>query len=86
MIRVTKDHRDIDEMALNIDVPATILDLAGIEVPSTWQGKSLLPIVSGQEKSLQRDTVLIEHLWEFDNIPPSEGVRTADMEILPLCK
>ena len=71
-----KDHSVIDEMALNIDVPATILDLAGIERPSTWQGKSLLPLVSGQQKSLQRDTVLIEHLWEFDNIPPSEGVRT----------
>jgi len=72
------EHKDIDEMALNIDVPATILDFAGIERPSTWQGKSLVPIVNGQQKSVKRDTVLIEHLWEFDNIPPSEGVRTAE--------
>ncbi len=73
-----EQHFDVDEMALNIDVPATILDLAGVERPESWQGKSVLPIVSGAQKSLQRDTILIEHLWEFDHIPPSEGVRTRE--------
>jgi len=71
-------HLDIDEMALNIDVPATMLDLAGVERPESWQGKSLLPAVSGKETTLHRDTILIEHLWEFDKIPPSEGVRTKE--------
>jgi alpha-L-rhamnosidase len=71
-------HRDVDDMALNIDVPSTIIDLAGIPQPETWHGKSLLPVVSGAQKSLHRDTVLIEHLWEFENIPPSEGVRTSE--------
>lgn len=71
-------QEDIEEMALNIDVPATIADLAGIEKPETWQGKSLLPIVEGKTKTLDRDTILIEHLWEFEHIPPSEGVRTDD--------
>ena len=71
-----KKHRDIDEVALNIDVPATIADLAGAEQPKTWQGKSLMPLVTGKEKSFSRDTILVEHLWEFENIPPSEGVRT----------
>ena len=33
-------HLDIDEMAMNVDVPATILDLAGVEKPDTWHGKS----------------------------------------------
>jgi arylsulfatase A-like enzyme len=73
-----KNHRDIAEMALNIDVPATILDLAGAEKPTSWQGKSLLPLVAGKENPMQRDTILIEHLWEFESIPPSEGVRTAE--------
>jgi arylsulfatase A-like enzyme len=75
-------HLDSDIMALNIDVPATILDLAGVEQPKSWHGKSLMPIVSGKEKSLGRDTILIEHLWEFDNIPPSEGVRTAEWKYM----
>ncbi len=73
-----KKHRDIDEMALNIDVPATIVDLAGAAPPLQWQGKSLMPLVTGEEKSFPRDTILIEHLWEFENIPPSEGVRTSE--------
>ncbi len=68
-------HQDSDALALNVDVPVTILDLAGIAPPKRWHGKSLMHIVSQESKSL-RDTVLIEHLWEFEQIPPSEGVRT----------
>ncbi|GJM30259.1 MAG: hypothetical protein DHS20C17_28940 [Cyclobacteriaceae bacterium] len=77
-----KSHRDVEEMALNIDVPATILDFAGISAPDSWQGKSLMPLVTGERQSLNRDTVLIEHLWEFEHIPPSEGVRTARWKYL----
>lgn len=69
-------HLDSEEIAQNIDVPATILDLAEVKIPASYQGKSLLPLVSGKDKSLHRDTVLVEHLWEFEHIPPSEGVRT----------
>ncbi|MEI6143701.1 MAG: sulfatase/phosphatase domain-containing protein, partial [Mariniphaga sp.] len=71
-------HQDINDMALNIDVPATIMNLAGVNQPKSWHGKSLLPIVQGNLKTLGRDTILIEHLWEFKDIPPSEGVRTAE--------
>ncbi|WP_373519351.1 sulfatase-like hydrolase/transferase [Pricia sp.] len=75
--RINK-QKDSEEMALNIDVPPTILDLAGVQPPKSWQGKSLMPLVSGKTNSLERDTVLIEHIWEFEHIPPSEGVRTKD--------
>lgn len=68
----------IGQSALNIDVPATMLDYARIPLPQRWQGKSLLPLVKGEEASLHRDTVLFEHLWEMPNIPPSEGVRTEE--------
>jgi arylsulfatase A-like enzyme len=77
-----KTHLDIDEMGLNIDVPATILDFAGIDIPDIYQGKSLVPLVTGEEKTLNRDTILIEHLWEFENIPPSEGVRTNEWKYM----
>ena len=77
-----EQHQDIDEMALNIDVPQTILDLAGLEGPDSWHGKSLMPVVRRDRTSLNRDTILIEHLWEFENIPPSEGVRTNEWKYL----
>ena len=77
-----KERRDIDDMALNIDVTATIVDLAGIDVPDSYHGKSLVPIVTGEVDTLARDTVLIEHLSELPGIPPSEGVRTAEWKYL----
>jgi len=75
-------HFDIEDMALNIDVPATILDYAGVKIPETYHGKSLVPVVSGKEKTTGRDTILIEHLWEIEFIPPSEGVRTNDWKYM----
>lgn len=74
--RNKKSSKDSEIMALNIDVPPTILELAGLNSPEGWQGKSLLSVVENNADDFGRDTVLIEHLWEFDNIPPSEGVRT----------
>ena len=74
----TAKHQDSEELALNVDIAPTIADMAGVRVPDNWQGKSLLPVVSGVKNRLDRDTALIEHLWEFENIPPSEGVRTKD--------
>ena len=64
------------DLALNVDIPATILDMAGLSPPGHWQGQSLLPLVRDPTKEINRDTVLIEHLWEFEHIPPSEGLRT----------
>lgn len=77
-----KKPRDNDLMALNIDIPSAMFDLAGVEQPATWHGKSLMPLVSGQQQSLWRDTILIEQLWEFENISPSEGVRRAEWKYL----
>ncbi|MEO7309260.1 MAG: sulfatase-like hydrolase/transferase [Chitinophagaceae bacterium] len=73
--RINK-HSDIEEMAFNVDIPATIANLGGASIPASWQGRSLVPIIAGQKYMLNNDTALIEHLWEFKEIPPSEGVRT----------
>lgn len=73
--RVQK-HQDVNSMVLNIDVPSTIADLAGLKQPESWQGKSLLPVVNNETNTINRDTILIEHIWDFSEIPPSEGVRT----------
>lgn len=75
--RVEK-HQDLEELVQNVDVPSTIIDLAGLKQPGAWQGVSLLPLVNQEKEHLGRDTVLIEHIWEFEHIPPSEGVRTKD--------
>ncbi|MBJ7880478.1 sulfatase family protein [Gelidibacter salicanalis] len=73
-----KTHKDIDAVALNIDVPFTILDFAGVQAPASWHGKSLKPFMDSENFDVKRDTILIEHLWDKKEIPPSEGVRTKD--------
>ena len=41
-----------------------------------------MPIVRGDTDTLSRDTVLIEHLWDIEQIPASEGVRTDEWKYL----
>ena len=64
-----------DRMALNIDVPATILDLAGVEIPPAYQGRSLLPLVGGEAVSGWRTYFFCEHRMNHPAIPKWEGVR-----------
>jgi arylsulfatase A-like enzyme len=71
-----KEHKDVNEMALNIDIPATILDLAGIDKPEMMQGKSLVGFLLGENPLEDRESFICEHLWETPMIPPSEGIRT----------
>jgi len=72
-----KKHRNISsDMVLNIDIAPTLLQLANQKIPRHYQGKSLVPIMKGDSFSEPRDTILVEHLWKFDPIPSSEGVRT----------
>ncbi|HEX7366600.1 MAG TPA: sulfatase-like hydrolase/transferase, partial [Pelobium sp.] len=71
------NHHDESKMVLNLDVPSTILDYAGVSQPKSWHGESLKPLAQGKGE-FKRDTVLIEHLWQIVQIPPSEGVRTSE--------
>lgn len=64
-----------EELVLNIDIPATILDMAGLETPSSMEGTSLVPVL--REKAGDwRQEVFCEHLWENVEIPQSECIRT----------
>lgn len=69
-------HYDINDMVLNIDVTKTILDLAGLEAPKEYQGISLTPYLEQGNNVNKRAVSLFEHLWNFDPIPSSEGIRT----------
>jgi arylsulfatase A-like enzyme len=66
----------IDDMVLNIDITKTMLDIAGITIPTAYQGESLVPLISKNEAHLKRASILVEHLWDLPDIPSSEGIRT----------
>lgn len=55
-----------DRMALNIDFAPTILDFAGVEPPSTMQGRSLRSLIEGHPPASWRDSMLytyFENSW-----------------------
>lgn len=69
-------HRQ--EMTLNIDIAPTILEYAGINIPSRMQGRSLVPLSMGQPVADWRKDFFYEHLFtaEWAPIPQTEGIRT----------
>jgi len=44
-------------LVLNVDLAATVLDIAGVAAPRTMHGRSLLPLVRGRETAWRDDVV-----------------------------
>ncbi len=65
----------LNPMALNVDLPATMLQLAGIDVPAHYQGRSLVPILNGRAPDDWRQDFFCEHLMNHSDIPKWQGVR-----------
>ena len=65
-------------MALSIDLSATALDIAGLENPGTIQGKSLLPLIRGDEDQI-RSSALVEY---FSNENPFPWTAQLDYRVV----
>jgi arylsulfatase A-like enzyme len=63
-------------MALNVDYAPTMLELAGVPIPGTMQGRSLVPLLRGETPRDWRTEFFYEHHSVADRIPKSEGIRT----------
>ena len=70
-------------IALNVDLPATMLEYAGVKIPDHYQGHSLRPLVEGKTPGDWRTDFFCEHLMDYrprpnsddGGIPKYEGVR-----------
>ncbi len=58
--KIVKAGTARDELALNIDLAPTLLELADVAVPSTMQGRSLAPLLKGK-RAAWRNSFLIEY-------------------------
>jgi arylsulfatase A-like enzyme len=67
--------RSSNELVLNIDLPATIAELAGVRPGLRQDGRSLVPLLAGREISWRSDFI-VEFLGFAPAVPPYEGVRT----------
>jgi arylsulfatase A-like enzyme len=69
------------ELAANIDIAPTVLDLAEVKVPSWMDGKSLRPFFDGTAPDSWRTSLLIENMegpGEGEPRSPYSGVRHQD--------
>jgi N-acetylglucosamine-6-sulfatase len=68
--------RQVQGMALNLDICPTMLEAAGVPVPPGLHGRSLLPLIRGTGE--WRSEFLYEYFWErdFPQTPTVLGLRT----------
>jgi len=58
-----------DALTVNIDLAPTLLQIAGIPVPATVDGTSLLPVITGQATSVRSD-FLMEYATSTQGVTP----------------
>jgi arylsulfatase A-like enzyme len=73
-----------DALINNTDFAPTLLDLAGIDVPDSMQGRSFKPILEGSEPTDWRQSTYYRywmHMAHHDN-PAHYGIRTKDYKLI----
>jgi N-acetylglucosamine-6-sulfatase len=74
--KIKNPGRISGEMALNVDMAPTLLQLAGLKIPGTMQGMSLAPVLANKKIRL-RNSIHMEHFKDFPyNVPEWDAVRT----------
>jgi arylsulfatase A-like enzyme len=74
-----------DQMALNVDVAPTFLELAGVEVPDDMQGRSIVPLLRGEVPDGWRQSMYYRYWMHRDgahNVPAHYGVRTRTHKLI----
>jgi arylsulfatase A-like enzyme len=75
---------DDKHMVLNVDFAPTLLDLSGIAVPPAMQGRSLGPILHGEDPSDWRASFLYEY-YEYPAVHcvrKNRGIRTHQWKLI----
>jgi N-acetylglucosamine-6-sulfatase len=67
-----------DRLVANVDIAPTVLDLAGVGVPSWMDGRSLRPFFDGTAPDSWRTSLLVENMGGAGDRPPYSGVRHQD--------
>jgi len=72
-----------EELVINNDLASTVLDVAGLEPPATMQGRSLMPLLRGEDVPW-RDAFLYEYFFErsFPQFPTVLALRTRTAKLI----
>lgn len=81
-----KPRTEIDNLALNIDIAPTLLDYAGIRIPSDIQGVSLRPLLEQDESKIGnwRQSAYYQYFEypRWHHVQPHYGVRTQRYKLI----
>ncbi|MBD3675641.1 MAG: sulfatase [Planctomycetaceae bacterium] len=81
---VTKPGSRNKLMIQNLDYAETFLDIAGAEIPSDMQGRSLVPLLKGETPSDWRKSIYY-HYYEYPSVhmvPRHYGIRTERYKLM----
>lgn len=81
--KMVKAGSTSDKMAINVDWAPTVLDLAGVDIPKTMQGRSLKPLLEGKDVEWRKDWYY--HYYEYPDahkVKPQRGVRTETHKLI----
>lgn len=73
-IKPSLQGKRLDSLVVGQDIPATILEMCGVEVPDTYQGRSFVPLLEGKAIDWRKD-VFLENLFTDQEYPRAESVR-----------
>ena len=75
--RIIEAGTTSDAMVMNVDFAPTLLDMAGLEIPSEMQGKSFKGVFEGDEKNKRKSVYY--HYYEYPiwhKVQPHYGIKT----------
>ncbi|WP_299098241.1 sulfatase-like hydrolase/transferase [uncultured Winogradskyella sp.] len=71
----------IEDLVVGQDIPATILELCGMETPVSYQGKSVLPLIHNEPIDWRED-IFLENLFTDQGYPRQEAVRSKQFKYI----
>jgi N-acetylglucosamine-6-sulfatase len=71
-----------------LDIAPTLLEFAGVDIPGTIDGKSLMPLLKNGKKAAWRDTTFHEFFYDkgVDPYPTWQAIRTSKWKYIRFCK
>lgn len=72
----------LDDIILNVDFAPTFLDYAGLEAPSTMQGRSFRANLQGETPGDWREAMYYRYYMDSERRPSHFGIRTHDHKLI----
>lgn len=72
----------LDDLALNIDLAPTFLDLADVKIPQEMQGASWKELASGKKPQARRQSMFAEYYKELGDVPTCYALRTTTHKLV----